>query len=81
MQLSHERAAGRVLQDFDEGTIEHAPTYKYDVGSLDTFDSSEKARAPAWTDRVLWLSSDVDRVRQLSLRSHPELRMSDHKVR
>ena len=52
-QLQCERSANNVFQGFTEGPITFAPTYKYDLFS-DDFDTSEKARVPAWTDRVLW---------------------------
>jgi len=52
-QLLIEYAAGNVFQGFTEGELNFPPTYKYDLFS-DDFDTSEKARCPAWTDRVLW---------------------------
>ena len=51
--LFREKSANRVFQGWQEAAISFAPTYKYDYGT-DTYDSSEKARIPAWCDRVLW---------------------------
>uniref|UniRef100_A0A673K2E2 phosphoinositide 5-phosphatase n=1 Tax=Sinocyclocheilus rhinocerous TaxID=307959 RepID=A0A673K2E2_9TELE len=42
-----------VFRGFIEGKLDFAPTYKYDLFSED-YDTSEKCRTPAWTDRVLW---------------------------
>ncbi|XP_029452532.1 synaptojanin-2 isoform X2 [Rhinatrema bivittatum] len=52
-QLQLQKASGKIFKDFYEGTIHFGPTYKYDVGS-EAYDTSEKCRTPAWTDRVLW---------------------------
>lgn len=43
----------QVFRGFIEGKLDFAPTYKYDLFSED-YDTSEKCRTPAWTDRVLW---------------------------
>ncbi|CAH8574963.1 unnamed protein product [Heterobilharzia americana] len=52
-QLTIEKQAGNVFRGFEEGPIRFAPTYKYDL-FCDDYDTSEKARSPAWTDRILW---------------------------
>ncbi|KAK7791521.1 hypothetical protein R5R35_008685 [Gryllus longicercus] len=52
-QLKIQQEQGNVFKNFIEGDINFAPTYKYDLFS-DDYDTSEKCRAPAWTDRVLW---------------------------
>ncbi|XP_067398580.1 synaptojanin-2 isoform X1 [Emydura macquarii macquarii] len=52
-QLQQQKSNGKIFKDFHEGTINFGPTYKYDVGS-EAYDTSDKCRTPAWTDRVLW---------------------------
>ncbi|XP_074989202.1 synaptojanin-1 isoform X3 [Caretta caretta] len=52
-QLVNQKNAGQIFRGFIEGKITFAPTYKYDLFS-DDYDTSEKCRTPAWTDRILW---------------------------
>uniref|UniRef100_A0A8C9TZG4 phosphoinositide 5-phosphatase n=1 Tax=Scleropages formosus TaxID=113540 RepID=A0A8C9TZG4_SCLFO len=52
-QLLEQKNAGHVFHGFIEGQIDFPPTYKYDLFS-DDYDTSEKCRTPAWTDRILW---------------------------
>ncbi|CAL9685440.1 unnamed protein product [Knipowitschia caucasica] len=52
-QLVEQKSAGLVFKEFIEGELDFAPTYKYDLFSED-YDTSEKCRTPAWTDRILW---------------------------
>lgn len=65
------------LRAFQELPITFAPTYKYDVGT-DNYDSSEKKRAPAWCDRILYRSRAPERLQQLTYQRH-EVRVSDHR--
>lgn len=48
-----QRCPQQVFRGFIEGNLDFAPTYKYDLFSED-YDTSEKCRTPAWTDRILW---------------------------
>ncbi|NWX66149.1 SYNJ1 protein, partial [Promerops cafer] len=52
-QLINQKNTGQIFRGFLEGKINFAPTYKYDLFS-DDYDTSEKCRTPAWTDRILW---------------------------
>ncbi|KAL7419534.1 Inositol-1,4,5-trisphosphate 5-phosphatase 1 [Cryptotrichosporon argae] len=63
-----------VFVGYDEGPITFRPTYKYDNGSSQ-YDTSEKARIPAWTDRILFKGSQL---RQKEY-ARAELRLSDHR--
>jgi hypothetical protein len=73
-QLNLQMVAGQAFPFYREGRITFDPTYKYDVGT-DAYDSSEKARIPAWCDRVLWRGDG------LALRAYQTapLRFSDHR--
>lgn len=87
-QLTVQKEAGNVFNDFTEGEITFPPTYKYDLFSED-YDTSEKCRAPAWTDRVLWrrrktLQDSCDTVYdwsngKLIHYGRAELKQSDHR--
>lgn len=73
--LSRKRNPTFRLQVFQEMPITFAPTYKYDVGT-DDYDSSEKKRAPAWCDRVLFRG--VGRIKGDDYRRW-EVKISDHR--
>nr|CAG8463745.1 2165_t:CDS:2 [Entrophospora candida] len=77
-QLTTQRRNKSAFHEFEEGKITFLPTYKYDFGTND-WDTSEKKRSPAWTDRILWRSKDQSDCKQLAYRSHMEITLSDHK--
>ncbi|KAI9800582.1 MAG: inositol polyphosphate 5-phosphatase [Piccolia ochrophora] len=73
-QLNLQMVAGLAFPFYSEARITFMPTYKYNVGS-DDYDTSEKARIPAWCDRVLRKGSNL---RQVNYNTAP-LRFSDHR--
>ncbi|XP_069133751.1 inositol polyphosphate 5-phosphatase OCRL-like isoform X1 [Argopecten irradians] len=74
-QLHRQLGRTDVFEGYQEGELEFQPTYKYDTGT-DNWDTSEKCRAPAWCDRVLFKGPDI---RLKAYRSHQDLKVSDHK--
>ncbi|KAK3707655.1 hypothetical protein LTR37_012003 [Vermiconidia calcicola] len=73
--LTKRKNPGFRLRAFQESEITFAPTYKYNLQS-DDYDSSEKRRAPAWCDRILYRG--VGKVRMEEYRRW-EVRVSDHR--
>lgn len=74
IQLNLQMVAGLAFRFYSEARITFMPTYKYDIGT-DQYDSSEKARIPAWTDRILRKGTNL---RQTAYNSAP-LKFSDHR--
>ncbi|KAL8703932.1 MAG: hypothetical protein Q9201_002882 [Fulgogasparrea decipioides] len=73
-QLNLQMVAGRVFPFYSEAQITFLPTYKYDNGT-DEYDTSEKARIPAWCDRILRKGNNL---KQIDYTTAP-LRFSDHR--
>ncbi|KAK8255740.1 SacI homology domain-containing protein [Phyllosticta capitalensis] len=73
-QLNLQMVHGLTFPFYSEARITFAPTYKYDNGT-DRYDTSEKARIPAWCDRVLMKGTNL---RQINYNTAP-LRFSDHR--
>ena len=74
-QLQLQRHQRKVFMGYQEGSITFRPTYRYDPGT-NNWDTSEKSRTPAWTDRILWKGENI---KQTVYRSHEKLMVSDHK--
>ena len=73
-QLTRVINKGQAFQDFREPAIQFLPTYKFDPGS-DSYDTSEKARTPSWTDRIIYKGQNLH---PLAYSSAP-LVLSDHR--
>lgn len=73
-QLNLQMVHGRTFPYYSETTPTFMPTYKYNPGT-DVYDTSEKARIPAWCDRII---TKGDNLRQIHYDTAP-LRFSDHR--
>lgn len=73
-QLNLGMISGETFRYYNEGTINFPPTYKFDNGT-DNYDTSEKQRVPAWTDRILYRGQDI----KLHEYHSANLKMSDHR--
>lgn len=87
-QLLNNQKAEKVFRNYHEGTINFPPTYKYDINS-DDYDTSEKSRIPAWTDRVLFRKRYPTKIEEVNagkldygeivFYGRAELKTSDHR--
>ena len=83
-QLNLQMVHGQAFPWYQEMRVNFLPTYKYDVGT-DNYDTSEKARIPAWCDRVVYKANTKSGqdggvlLKGLEYGSAQNLRFSDHR--
>ena len=65
-----------MVSKYLEAQLNFDPTYKYDDHS-DVYDTSEKRRAPAWCDRILYENSP-NKITVIDY-GRRESRLSDHR--
>ncbi|KAK0636095.1 Endonuclease/exonuclease/phosphatase [Bombardia bombarda] len=81
-QLRRVVKQGKVFQDgWHEGPITFLPSYKYDVGTVGLFDSSEKQRAPSWCDRILYRTRRDKEAHEKKLKDEAEARKKDQEMK
>jgi hypothetical protein len=64
-----------------EGPITFLPSYKYDVGTVGLFDTSEKRRAPSWCDRILYRTRKDKQKFENKVKEETEAKKRDEEMR
>ena len=81
-ELHQQMHARKAFHDgWREGPISFLPTYKYDVGSVGVFDSSEKKRAPSWCDRILYRTRRDKLAYNAMIREEENARKKDEEMK
>ncbi|TBU57913.1 DNase I-like protein [Dichomitus squalens] len=78
-QLTTAMRSKKAFDSFIERPITHLPSYRFGSGMLTDGLGYDMKRKPAWTDRILHMTSRAVVVKQESYTSHPAITMSDHR--
>jgi phosphatidylinositol-bisphosphatase len=81
-ELHQQMKKGKAFHDgWQEGPIRFLPSYKYDVGTVGVFDSSEKRRCPSWCDRILYRTRAAKQQYDTKVKEQGEARKKDEEMR
>lgn len=81
-QLRRVMKQQKVFHDgWREAPITFLPSYKYDVGTVGLFDTSEKKRAPSWCDRILFRTKADREQYEARIREEAEARKRDAEMK
>ncbi|KAF1948703.1 phosphatase family protein-like protein [Byssothecium circinans] len=81
-ELIQVQKAGKAFHDgWGEGPIRFLPSYKYDVGKVGVFDSSEKRRCPSWCDRILYRTRAAKQRHDAKVKEQEEARKRDEQMK
>ncbi|KAH7096955.1 DNase I-like protein [Auriculariales sp. MPI-PUGE-AT-0066] len=78
-QLKASQRNETAFAGFTEADIRFLPTYRFDTSIPTDSNGYDMKRKPAWTDRILHMSSELIGVETLSYDGHHEVTLSDHK--
>jgi phosphatidylinositol-bisphosphatase len=81
-ELHQQMKHGKAFHDgWEEGPVRFLPSYKYDIGTVGVFDSSEKRRCPSWCDRILYRTRAGKQRYEAKVREQDEARKRDEEMK
>ncbi|KAH8724788.1 Endonuclease/exonuclease/phosphatase [Phaeosphaeriaceae sp. PMI808] len=81
-ELRQQMKKGKAFHDgWKEGPVRFLPSYKYDLGKVGQFDSSEKRRCPSWCDRILYRTRAAKQRYDATVKEQEESRKRDDEMR
>ncbi|KAH8997936.1 DNase I-like protein [Lactarius akahatsu] len=79
-QLRSTTRLAKAFAEFEEHPINFLPTYRFDSALQTDSLGYDTKRKPAWTDRILHMSSSFVPTDQRSYNAHPYITISDHRA-
>ncbi|KAH7390534.1 Endonuclease/exonuclease/phosphatase [Pyrenochaeta sp. MPI-SDFR-AT-0127] len=81
-ELRQQMKTGKAFSDgWQEGPIRFLPSYKYDIGKVGVFDSSEKRRCPSWCDRIIYRTRAAKQRYDVKVKEQGEARKRDEEMK